>query len=228
MKKHFRYLLYLYVFTGYLVAIAGAYDDFFRAVRQDDTATVSALLQRGFDVNSPDPQSRNALGLALTEPSPRVLQVLLDWPATRIDQRNENDETPLMIAALRGNLPAAQGLLARGADVNKTGWTPLHYAATRGDPALMRLLLEHHAYIDAESPNGSTPLMMAARYGTRDAVQLLLDAGADPLLKNQLQLSARDFAKGASRDEIAALIGAAISALPERTQPLGPGTRPSP
>ena len=211
--KYFRYTLYLYVLIGYGLAIAGSYEDFFRAVRQDDAATVSALLRRGFDVNSLDPQSSSALSLALIEPSPRVLQLLLGWPQTRIDERNENDETPLMMAALHGNLAAAQALLAKDADVNKTGWTPLHYAATHGHLSLMRLLLEHHAYIDAESPNGSTPLMMAARYGSREAVQLLLDAGADPLLRNQLQLTALDFASTGSRDENAALIAAAIKVL---------------
>ena len=86
-----------------------------------------------------------------------------------------------------------KALIARGADVNKTGWAPLHYAASAGTPqhtAIIALLLENHAYIDATSPNGTTPLMMAAHYGSNDAVQLLLDEGADPTLKNQLGLSA--------------------------------------
>ena len=62
----------------------------------------------------------------------------------------------------------------------------------------MELLLENHAYIDAESPNGTTPLMMAAHYGTPAAVKLLLEAGADPTLKNQLGLTAIDFARRAT------------------------------
>jgi len=41
----------------------------------------------------------------------------------------------------------------------------------------MMLLLDEHAYIDAASPNGTTPLMMAAHYGTPSAVKLLLEAG---------------------------------------------------
>jgi ankyrin repeat protein len=74
----------------------------------------------------------------------------------------------------------------------------------------MELLLDEHAYIDAASPNGTTPLMMAAHYGTPAAVKLLLDGGADPALKNEQGLSAIDFAQRASRSDVAELIAAVI------------------
>lgn len=210
MRKHLRYLLYLYVFAGFISARAGSYDDFFRAIKRDDAHEVAALLRRGFDANTLDPQLRHGLLSALDEPSERVLEVLLDWPGTKVDERTPQGETPLMIAALRGNLSAARKLIARHADVNKPGWTPLHYAATNGHREMIELLLEHHAYIDAESPNGSTPLMMAAQYANAQTVQLLLDAGADPRVKNQQQLTAIDFALRASREDSAELIAAAI------------------
>ncbi len=60
---------------------------------------------------------------------------------------------------------------------------------------MIRLLLDHNAYIDAESPNGSTPLMMAARYGSIDGARLLLDEGADATIKNEQGLTAADFAR---------------------------------
>ena len=41
--------------------------------------------------------------------------------------------------------------------------------------------------------------MMAAHYGTPAAVKLLLEAGADPTLKNQLGLTAIDFADRGDR-----------------------------
>ena len=122
-----------------------------------------------------------------------------------------------MIAAIRGRLDEARALVVRGADVNQTGWTPLHYAASGTTPqqtALIALLLEHHAYIDAESPNGSTPLMLAAQYGTRESVQLLLNEGADTTLKNQLGLSAVDFALRAERKDMADAIAARVRSKP--------------
>jgi hypothetical protein len=108
-----------------------------------------------------------------------------------------------MLAALKGYSDLCLLMIRKDADVNKTGWSPLHYAATGGQVAAIKVLLENHAYIDAESPNGSTPLMMAAMYGSAAAVKLLLESGADPTLKNTLGLTAIDFAvRGQKKDSI--------------------------
>jgi ankyrin repeat protein len=74
------------------------------------------------------------------------------------------------------------------------------------------LLLEHHAYIDAASPNDTTPLMMAARYGNAQTVKLLIDAGADVTLRNKQGMTARDFARAAERQDVVDLINRALRA----------------
>ncbi|MEP6558667.1 MAG: ankyrin repeat domain-containing protein [Burkholderiales bacterium] len=195
-------------------AAAGPYEDFFIAVRNDNASAVRALLQRGFDVNTRGPDGLPGLILALREPSPKVSQMLLDWPNVDIEARSAQDESPLMIAALKGERDIAEKLIARDAAVNKTGWTPLHYAATGGHLALIRLLLDNSAYIDAESPNGSTPLMMAARYGAIDGARLLLEEGADPTIKNEQGLTAADFARAADRASLVDDIDNAIRTAP--------------
>ena len=81
----------------------------------------------------------------------------------------------------------------------------------------MELLLDENAYIDAASPNGTTPLMMAAHYGSPAAVKLLLEAGADPTIRNQLGLTAIDFAYRANRTDAAEMIAEAI----RRAKPKG-------
>ena len=215
MINHFKKAFYLVALVGFSISNAGSYEDFFQAIKQDDANSIAALLKRGFDPNTPDPNGLNGLFLAVREPSLKVAAVLAEWPKTDVDKRNEADETPLMMAALKGHVALVKQLLEKGADVNKTGWAPLHYAATTATPGqleIIALLLENHAYIDAESPNGTTPLMMAASYGTPSAVKLLLEEGADPLLKNQLGLAAIDFAQNAKREESAGIIAAFVRA----------------
>lgn len=217
MRNYFKKAIYLIAFIGFSWVHAGSYEDFFQAVKQDDAAAVQELLQRGFDANTLNPDGLTGLYLALREPSLKVADVLLRWPATNVEIRTRQDESALMMAALKGHLAQAKTLIARGADVNKPGWAPLHYAATSGHLEIMQLLLDNFAYIDAASPNGTTPLMMAAHYGTADAVKLLLEAGADPRLKNQQGLTAIDFAYSANRADVAAMIAQAV----RQSQPKG-------
>lgn len=186
--------------SGFLAgAWGGSYNDFFKAIQLDQPDTVRALLQRGFDPNTVNPDGVPGLIKALQEQSFGVANVLVDHPQTRVDVRNHRDETPMMLAALRGQEALVVKLVSRGASVNKTGWTPLHYAATGGHVRLMAFLIGAQADVNAESPNGTTPLMMAAMYGNSQGVKLLLESGAQAYQHNDQGLSAADFAERAGR-----------------------------
>lgn len=210
MRLYFRYFTYLIVAIGFSSATSGSLEDFFSAIRRDDPKAIQTLLQRGFDPNSVDPDGHPGLILALRDGSVKVATALAEAPDLQVEARNRHDESALMLAALKGQAGLVKRLIERGADVNKPGWAPLHYAATQGNLDILHMLLDAHAYIDAESPNGTTPLMMAAHYGSVDGVRLLLESGADASLKNQLGLTAQDFARGAGRPEVADLIGASL------------------
>lgn len=186
------------------VAFAGAYDDFFRAVKIDDASVVKSLLSRGLDPNLVE-EERGDTGmiLALRENSLKVFELLLNARDVDIEARAKNGDTALMIACFKGNRAAVDALLAKGAEVNRPGWTPLHYAAAIGNNDIVKVLLDKSAYIDAESPNKTTPMMMAARGGHIMTVKLLLDEGADATLKNELGMSAIDFAEKFNHKDIA-------------------------
>lgn len=207
-----RRLVLTWALSAATWAHAGSYDDFFAAIARDDAAVIGGLLQRGFDPNTRDVNGQHGLYLAIRASSARVTQLLIDWPKTEVESLNMADESPLMAAALGGQLALCSKLIARGAAVNKTGWTPLHYAATNGHVDVIRLLLEEHAFVDAESPNKTTPLMMAARYGSVDAARLLLQEGAEPLLRNDVGMTAIDFANSVNRADMARLISDAVRA----------------
>jgi ankyrin repeat protein len=187
-------------------AFATTFDsvDFFRAVNVDNADAVTRMLAAGLDPNQFDTHGQPALLVALQGESLKVAKVLWDAKGIQIDVRNHAGETPLMMAALKAEVDAATALIAHGAAVQKDGWTPLHYAATGGSAAIVKLLLSKGAPLEARSPNGSTPLMMAARYGNEEAVDALLAAGADRTAKNDLGMDASAFAGSAGRERLAA------------------------
>jgi uncharacterized protein len=201
---YLKKILYLLAAIGFSSAIAGSYEQFFQATMRDDAGAVSALAQRGVDPNSRDPSGQPALHVALRNGSFRVAEALLASPGIDVNAVNAADESALMMAALKGQADWSKKLLDKGAQVNKPGWSPLHYAAAGPEPAVVRLLLEQGAAIDAASPNRTTPLMMAAQYGSEANVDLLLARGADAKVRNDRGLSAADFARLGKRDALAA------------------------
>jgi ankyrin repeat protein len=164
------------------------------------------LMVRGVDPNSRNDKRQTALHLALKSDANSAIQTLLLYPALDVNAVNQDGETPLMLAAIKGRLDWAQELVRRGALINEGGWNPLHYAAAGPTPALVSWLLVQGAEVNAPSPNGTTALMMAAGYGQIDSVSVLLKAGADRTLRNERGLDAAEFARRAGRDGLAAML----------------------
>jgi uncharacterized protein len=185
------------------LAQATPVDDLVIAAELNDPRAITALLLKGVDPNLTDSRGRTALFTAVREGSQRALEALLVTPQLNIDALNADGETPLMVAAIRGSLPAVQALVKRGAAVNREGWTPLHYACSGPDNGVAAFLIAQGADLNARSENGTTPLMMAARYGAGDLVPLLLKAGAEPRAANEQELTAADFAARGGRDVMA-------------------------
>ena len=186
--------------------MAGSYEDFFKAIQLDRPQEIQQLLQRGFDPNTVNLTGVPALLVALQEQSFLAADVLAQHPQTQVDARSARDESALMLAALRGQERLVVHLVARGAAVNKAGWTPLHYAATGGHVRVAAFLIGAQADVNAESTNGTTPLMMAAMYGNSDTVKLLLESGAEAYPQNDNGLTAVDFAAKAGQERSERLI----------------------
>lgn len=197
-----------------LAATTDQLTSFFRAVEMDDATTVGRMIAaRQVGANAIDPRNGEpALILALREGSNRVIDVLLADPAIDLEINAPNTNTALMMAAFKHNKPAVLAMLAKGAVVNRPGWTALHYAAASGDDEIAGILLAHKARIDAPAPANFTPLMIAAREGQESTVRLLLEAGADATLKNSESLTAAQIAQRADKPRIAADIAVHLAA----------------
>src|SRR6185295_5147927 len=61
---------------------------------------------------------------------------------------------------------------------NRYGVAPMHEAALRADPGLLKVLLDAGADVDLALPQGETPLMLASRTSGVDAVRVLIEHGA--------------------------------------------------
>ncbi|MFT3955407.1 MAG: ankyrin repeat domain-containing protein [Piscinibacter sp.] len=170
------------------------------AIIRDDVGSLRKLLDQGMDPNSRDAKGQPALAVAIRRESPRAFQLLLARPGVDVNALNAAGESALMLAAIAGDIEACESLIERGAQIDKPGWSPLHYAASGPEPRIVRMLLDRGATIDTEAPNGSTALMMAAMHGPEASIELLLARGADTRRRNQRGLQAIDLAEQAGRD----------------------------
>ena len=98
-----------------------------------------------------------------------------------VDSRNATGRTPLMNAALNGNVQVVKSVIKRGADpslMDNRGWNTLHCAAQGGDTDIISLIHTHLPNIDSKTREGDTPLMLAALNGKLRAVKWFLERGA--------------------------------------------------
>ncbi|XP_019640135.1 PREDICTED: ankyrin repeat domain-containing protein 11-like [Branchiostoma belcheri] len=105
----------------------------------------------------------------------------------KVNKRNERGETPLHMAAIKGDADLLRQLIKQGAEVNAkdfAGWTPLHEACNHGYYEVAKMLLQAGANVNTQGLDDDTPLHDAASNGHPHIVELLLKHGADPLQAN--------------------------------------------
>ncbi len=120
-------------------------------------------------------------------------------------------DAPVADAAMRGDVDAVRGLLARDADLDAAhgdGFTALHWAVQQGDGEIVALLLDAGADVEARTRLGShTPLHVASRSARTAALRALLAAGADARAVTTTGATALHFAAAAGGPEtVAALL----------------------
>ncbi|XP_029446863.1 ankyrin repeat domain-containing protein 12 isoform X2 [Rhinatrema bivittatum] len=106
----------------------------------------------------------------------------------KVNKRNERGETPLHMAAIRGDVTQVKELIGLGANVNVkdfAGWTPLHEACNMGYYDVAKVLIAAGADVNTQGLDDDTPLHDAASSGHRDIVKLLLRHGGNAFQANK-------------------------------------------
>ena len=172
-------------------------------IKNDRAGDIKTQLAAGANPNVVNEKGQPAIMQAIRDAAWNTYDVLAAQPKIDVNVVNITGETPLMYLALVGQTARAQALIKRGAQVNRLGWTPLHYAASTGHPETVRMLIANKAIVDAPSPDGTTPLMMAAYIGSEQVARLLLDAGAEVTTRNLQKQDAADWARLKKHDALA-------------------------
>jgi len=172
------------------------------ATQRDDQPIAELLLANKANPNATNGTGDTALHISASRGSQKLAELLLTNKAA-IDPINNNGETPLALSAKAGFDSTASLLLSHRADVNFRnpidggwkGWTALHYAVSAKKKGAAALLLKNGAdpnvkigsnlKIDAVNVSkGCTPLIMSALEDEPDILASLLEAKADPNLKD--------------------------------------------
>uniref|UniRef100_A0A672QM28 Ankyrin repeat domain-containing protein 12-like n=1 Tax=Sinocyclocheilus grahami TaxID=75366 RepID=A0A672QM28_SINGR len=124
--------------------------------------------------------------------SPAVQKKIASSSSTRqkdkVNKRNERGETPLHMAAIRGDVKQVKELIGLGADVNIkdfAGWTPLHEACNLGYYDVAKVLIGAGAEVNTQGLDDDTPLHDASSSGHKDIVKLLLRHGGNAFQANK-------------------------------------------
>ncbi len=173
------------------------------AAGKGDAAMVRLLLESGGGLDWTADNGGSILHFAAYGGNTDILQLALaKLPKVAIDRTSKQGATPLMIAAERGNVAFARGLIDAGADATKrTGihaslgtLAAIHYAAMKGRSEVVQLLLQNGVPPDQATGRGLTPLMLAAGVGDIASVKALLGAGAQANKSDNDKMTALHYA----------------------------------
>lgn len=203
---------FISIFSVLLYSPARAGDvveDTIQSINVGDIHGIQDGIRRGLDVNFADASGTTMLMFAARSGNSEAVEIFLKAGA-RVYPNNFFGDTALLIATYGGHEKIVDMLLSKGAGIgaNAKGWTPLHYAAFAGHPALAKKFIKPGVNIDRATDNGLTALMVASMNGHIEVVRILLSHKADIQLRDENDKNALTHALSRKNTDIAALLNA--------------------
>ncbi|XP_032893521.1 ankyrin repeat and SOCS box protein 15 isoform X1 [Amblyraja radiata] len=154
-----------------------------KAIRQGEICELQKLIKHKFALDEADEKGWFPLHEAAAQPVQQVLEIVLDSSYKTIwQQKTEDGESPLTLAAGAGILGNVQALLEKRICPNLTnnkGETPLLIAVRKNAYEMVSVLLQHGALINRPCVRRWTAMHEAAKQGRDDMVALLLRNNGD-------------------------------------------------
>jgi len=195
----------------------------FQGVESGDVVACRRLLEAGADPNQTRGKlARTPLHIAAKGGREEIARLLLQHGAD-VDASHPFGAS-LASAAEAGHEGVVRLLLQHGATPvpDSTGRGALHWAAMRGHAGVIRVLLASGFGPDTpELGTRHTPLHKAAAFGELDAVNALIEGGADVNAVDLSPWTPFDWARNRGHREIAAVIRSAGGGSTPRSQRYG-------
>lgn len=157
---------------------AGNKTDTLMSIASDDfNVAESKILENTALVTQKDSNRRLILHWAAVMGKERLVELLLNFKECPVDDADDTNATPLILATLKGSLAIVKMLLDRGANVNHqntNGHTPVKYAGSKNHKELLVHLLDVGGDPNARDHIGDTPLHRVASMEHHDCLRVLL------------------------------------------------------
>lgn len=190
-------------------AVAAVNSPLLSASAEGDMKALTSLFKSKVNINAKNKAGYTALMIAASNGQKEAAQFLLKHKAD-VNIKNEDGQTALYFALIAEQSDLAIEMIQQGAeidDVSGEGDSALLIATTANQNDVMNLLIKKKPSLVNKASNASTtPLMEAARFGSKKTASILLKAGADKKAKNQNGKTALDIAIKAQNDEVIQLL----------------------
>ncbi|XP_046580961.1 ankyrin repeat domain-containing protein 17-like [Haliotis rubra] len=144
------------------------------------------LVGKGADLSLVDEEEKTILHKACMGGSIEIVDYVLSGKPVDINIRDDNDDTPVMIAARKGHKDVFDLLVRKGADLTLKGddGTILYTACEGGDIEIVKYMLgQNVSSIHTCGPEWFTPVLKAANHGHWEVFDLLVLKEASLLVK---------------------------------------------